>query len=659
MLVAIWIVVISALIFILAMIIALLVTLFNPSCTGRCPTCTGTCTAATGGPVLRCATGVTGPTGIHGLTGPAGTRGPTGLPGRGIFVNGYGPLTSAQIAFIQGLPGTNVFGFNVTVDARPNFLSPPGLIGDMTGHLVVWDPVTATWTDFGPFEGPPGDTGSTGQTGAPGTNGTTGPRGIPGATGPAGLPGPQGPQGLPAFSTPGSLFGDATDGSVTISSDTVLTRDMFWDSVTISPGVTLFTNGYRIFVRGTLTNSGTISNIGYPGQNAVPGNLNAFGLGGTGAAAGSVMGGGAGGPAGGFNFFGGGIGGPSFFLVTGGLFKGGSIASSLPCTASTGLICTGDPNFLNVNSDGNVDNSYFTNGPGPMSCINNSENIYAAFVQQDNRVNPNIPTGLSNNVSFHLLAYDCASGLWSDGGSYIIVPQPIPILYVDTVDDSFFSPTGVIGTMCPANPNSVFGVLPSGDFRSGTTGFPSLPTGSIAGDLILYNCFTNHWTDVGDANTGSFQACHTGSVPDCKQQQCGGDGGFTITNTNEENLVAITAALNPILLPTGVQVIFSGGSGGGTSSFPCFNIEMGGGGGGGGVVAISAAQMLGNGTVTVHGGNAGNPLLGGAGSGGGGGGFVLLHTVFPQPAWTFDVAGGLGSNGSATGAGEPGLALFL
>lgn len=170
--------VISALIFILAMIIALLVTLFNPSCTGRCPPCTGgPSPSGSTGVNLRCATGPTGVTGVGGSTGPAGTKGPTGLPGRGIFVNGYGPLTSSQIAFIQGLPGTSVFGFNVTVDARATMFSPAGLIGDMTGHLVVWDPVTATWTDFGPFEGPPGETGSTGQTGLAGTNGTTGPRG--------------------------------------------------------------------------------------------------------------------------------------------------------------------------------------------------------------------------------------------------------------------------------------------------------------------------------------------------------------------------------------------------------------------------------------------------------------------------------------------------
>jgi hypothetical protein len=659
MLVAIWIVVISALIFILAMIIALLIALFIPNCTGRCPTCTGgTCTAATG-VVIRCATGATGPTGLPGTTGPAGTHGPTGLPGRGIFVNGFGPLTTSQINFIQSLPGTNVFGFNVTIDARPNFLSPPGLIGDMTGHLVVWDPVTVSWTDFGPFEGPPGDTGSTGQTGLAGTNGTTGPRGVPGSTGPQGLPGPQGPQGLPAFSTPGSLFGDATDGNQVIAADTVLTRDMFWDNMTVSLGVTLFTNGYRIFVRGTLTNNGTISNIGYPGQNAVPGNLGSVGLGGTGGAAGSIMGGGTGGPAGGYNSFAGGIGGSSLFVVTGGVFRGGSIASSLPCTAATGLICTGDPNFLTVNSVGDVDNTFFTAGPGPLSCLSNSENIYAAFVQNDIRANPLQPPELPNNVSFHLLAYDCASGIWADGGSYIVPAQPIPIIYVDTVDDGFFGPTGPRGTMCPANPNSVFGVLSTGDDRSGTTGFPNLPSGSIAGDLLLFNCFTNTWSDVGDANTGSFQTCQTGSIQDCAQQGCGGLGGFVIPNTNEENLVAITSVFNPILLPTGVQVIFSGGSGGGTPSYTCFGVEAGGGGGGGGVVAISAAQMLGNGQIDVHGGDAGNPLIGGIGSGGGGGGLAILHTVFPQPTWTFDISGGLGSNSSATGAGEPGLVLFL
>jgi hypothetical protein len=575
-------------------------------------------------------------------------------------VNEYGPLTSVKIAQIQALPGTELYGFNVTLDARPSFLFPALLFGDMTGHLVVWDPVASLWFDFGPFEGPPGDTGATGQTGAPGLPGATGPRGVTGPTGVQGGQGPQGPPGQNAASTPGSIFGDAPDGSVVVAVDTVLTRDMFYDNLTINPGVTLYSNGWRIFVRDTITLNGTISNIGQNGQDAQVGNVGGVGLGGTGGAGGSLLPGGTGAPAGGYNAFVGGLGAPSQFVVTGGLtFHGGSIASSLPCTAATGLICTGDPNYLVVNSDGTVDNNYFILGPGPTSCLSNPFNIYAAFISQDNRVNMAQPPELPANLSFHLVTYDCASGLWADIGSYVITPTPILINYVTVVDTGFFGPTGPVSAFCSDNPNAVYGVLPTGDNRIGTTGPQGLPTGNLSGDLLLFNCFTNTWADVGDAKTGSFQTCVTGSIIDCSQQQCGGAGGFTTINTPEENTVGIFAAFNPIVNPPGVQIIISGGSGGGAPSYFCFGSEPAGGGGGGGVVVVSAAQMLGSGLIDVHGGDAGTPLLGGMPSGGGGGGLILLHTVFPLPSWNFNIRGGLGSNSISAADGETGLYLFL
>lgn len=53
------------------------------------------------------------------------------------------------------------------------------------------------------------------------------------------------------------IYGDGSDGDVTISGDTSLSSDMFYDDLTINTGVTLNPNGYRIFVKGTLTISGT------------------------------------------------------------------------------------------------------------------------------------------------------------------------------------------------------------------------------------------------------------------------------------------------------------------------------------------------------------------------------------------------------------------
>lgn len=63
------------------------------------------------------------------------------------------------------------------------------------------------------------------------------------------------------------LFGNGMDGDVTISSNTTLTRDMYYNNLTINSGRTLKTNGYKIFVKGTLINNGTIDNSGENGGN--------------------------------------------------------------------------------------------------------------------------------------------------------------------------------------------------------------------------------------------------------------------------------------------------------------------------------------------------------------------------------------------------------
>jgi hypothetical protein len=54
-------------------------------------------------------------------------------------------------------------------------------------------------------------------------------------------------------------YGDGRDGSVVISTNTDLYRDMFYRDLTIQPGVTLNTRGYVVRVCGTLTNRGTIT----------------------------------------------------------------------------------------------------------------------------------------------------------------------------------------------------------------------------------------------------------------------------------------------------------------------------------------------------------------------------------------------------------------
>ena len=55
-----------------------------------------------------------------------------------------------------------------------------------------------------------------------------------------------------------SVYGTGIDGTVVIASNTSLSRDMYYMNLTVNNGVHLNTNGFRIFVKGTLTLNGTV-----------------------------------------------------------------------------------------------------------------------------------------------------------------------------------------------------------------------------------------------------------------------------------------------------------------------------------------------------------------------------------------------------------------
>lgn len=76
------------------------------------------------------------------------------------------------------------------------------------------------------------------------------------------------------FITP-DLFGNGADGDVTVAvaTTTTLTRDMFYNNLTVNG--TLVTNGWRIFVKGTISGTGTIQ-YPDPAENYENGNVNGF-----------------------------------------------------------------------------------------------------------------------------------------------------------------------------------------------------------------------------------------------------------------------------------------------------------------------------------------------------------------------------------------------
>jgi hypothetical protein len=77
---------------------------------------------------------------------------------------------------------------------------------------------------------------------------------------PASTPALPAPPTVSPFSA--SVYGTGVDGDVTIAGTVALTRDMFYDNLTVSAGATLNPNGFRIFVRDTLTVDGTVQRNG-------------------------------------------------------------------------------------------------------------------------------------------------------------------------------------------------------------------------------------------------------------------------------------------------------------------------------------------------------------------------------------------------------------
>ena len=126
-------------------------------------------------------------------------------------------------------------------------------------------------------------------------------------------------------------FGDGSDGDVTISSPTTLTRDMFYNNLTVNS--TLSTDGFRIFVKGILSGNGTIEGI--KGNNA------------------SGRGGGS-------------SSGTGYFKTT-----AGSTAISPPDSMTT---VAGTQGTIGNNSRGGIGAQYYGNSEGTVGTVINSYN---------------------------------------------------------------------------------------------------------------------------------------------------------------------------------------------------------------------------------------------------------------------------------------------
>ena len=84
-------------------------------------------------------------------------------------------------------------------------------------------------------------------------------------------------------SVPDEIYGSGADGNVTVATNTTITRDMYYNNLTIADGVHLNTAGFRVFVRNSLAFSTASGNqattsIGLKNGSSAVGSLSSGGL---------------------------------------------------------------------------------------------------------------------------------------------------------------------------------------------------------------------------------------------------------------------------------------------------------------------------------------------------------------------------------------------
>ena len=114
------------------------------------------------------------------IKGPKGDKGDMGA---GLVPDEYGNLDEAKVAAIEAAGVSWVFVVNPEGDDRADNTQPPGINGDMSLHILRYDPGTDAWRDFGQFTGIRGEKGEPGTDGTPGNNGADGTDGAPGTDG--------------------------------------------------------------------------------------------------------------------------------------------------------------------------------------------------------------------------------------------------------------------------------------------------------------------------------------------------------------------------------------------------------------------------------------------------------------------------------------------
>lgn len=158
---------------------------------------------------LQGETGPRGADGLQGAEGPQGPQGAMGPTGSALVPNDYGTLDEDRVTAIRTRPGNYFFLVQDGGDLREDKLTPTGISGDMSRHVIGWN--GTFFTDYGPLTGAQGVQGIQGPEGPQGERGPQGVQGIQGPQGPAGQQGERGITGATGERGPQGIRGEKGD----------------------------------------------------------------------------------------------------------------------------------------------------------------------------------------------------------------------------------------------------------------------------------------------------------------------------------------------------------------------------------------------------------------------------------------------------------------
>lgn len=384
-------------------------------------------------------------------------------------------------------------------------------------------------------------------------------------------------------------------GATLAAGSYTLNRDVFFVNLTMampSDSVGIDTNGFRLFVNGTLTTalgSGVIANPGKnasgvtPGGNGATNVLGAGVAGGTAAAAGSSV----------INSLGG---------------TGGAGGGTLPGAGGTAT-----PPAAGISTPRSIEEA--------LTGFN-----FMAGLPTANPTGEIVDTKFTNNAATTALVASTATSL-------LTAPLSIPANAGDKFAVWGKADIGPNGGGAPATID-LFIVI-DGTIEGASESITTLPAGD--GPFGSSSMFLSPALTAG-VHSIDLQAETTSAAQSASGAQL------------------MVQRIAPLSASAPILETIQGGAGGGGGNSSLVAPLGGGGGGGGGVMVVAARTITGSGTIEADGGTGGNDATAPGGGGGGGGVIYLVYNDKSGYTGSIHASGGAGGTGSGGANGAAGSA---